>query len=206
MYRVYQTEADNPGLFTAFTQQYLAMQEEGITDPNPRQQILTDILKLIKEKRAEGFRLILMMNANGDYNHNTLPDKALHAFIQETGLVDPYHTCFPAQIYTYMYSKWWIDCILMGAELEQVVVRVSYLALYEGQKALWKIMKDTELHGRIIELVCSIARRGATTKNIGMYQRIDKELTQMALAAAEKIGHREYAYTRNLILTMQGRF
>ena len=86
-YRVCQTKADNPGPFTAFTQQYLAMREEEIINLNPRQRILPDMLQLIKEKRAEGYRPILMMDTNGDYNHSTKPNIELCAFLQEACLV-----------------------------------------------------------------------------------------------------------------------
>ena len=47
-YRVYQETQDNPGLYTMYTQQYTAMREQRVKNPNPRKQILTDLLTLIR--------------------------------------------------------------------------------------------------------------------------------------------------------------
>ena len=109
------------------------MREEEITNPNPRQQILTDLLQLIKRKRAEGYISTLAMDANGDYNHKSKPDIALRTFIQEAGLMNPYHMRFPSQICTYMYGKRSIDYILMNVALEQTVAKIGYLASHEGK-------------------------------------------------------------------------
>jgi hypothetical protein len=39
-YRVCQEASDNPGPYTAYTQQYTAMREAGVAKPNPKKQIL----------------------------------------------------------------------------------------------------------------------------------------------------------------------
>ena len=46
-YRVCHEVTDNPGPHTAFSQQYMALRNSGITHPNPRHQILTDLTTLI---------------------------------------------------------------------------------------------------------------------------------------------------------------
>ena len=71
------------------------------------------------------------MDANGDYNHNSKPDIALHTFIQGAGLGDPYRMRFPSQIHIYMYGKRRIDYILMDVALEQALEKIGYLASHE---------------------------------------------------------------------------
>ena len=66
-YHVCHEAHDAPGPLMAFHQQYAALRAKGIEKPNPRKQILTDILTLIKQYRAFGFHPIVMLDANGDY-------------------------------------------------------------------------------------------------------------------------------------------
>ena len=54
-YRVCHERSDNPGPYTAYTQQYTALREAGVKDPNPRKQVLKDLTALIDEKKKEGF-------------------------------------------------------------------------------------------------------------------------------------------------------
>ena len=54
-------------------------------------------------------------------------------------------------------------------------------------------MEETNLHRRIIEMACKFATKGANAVNVRIYQKTDEELIQMALAAAKKVGQREYA-------------
>jgi len=131
-YRVCHEASDQPGPFTAYSQQYTAMREAGITNPNPRKQILKDLHALIEEKRREGFRPILMMDANGDCNYEKDKDKDLLEFFQEANLVDVYHKRFPEQINTYMYGKKRLDYIVMDPVFEEAVVRIGYLGTHEG--------------------------------------------------------------------------
>ena len=46
-YRVCHNLTDNPGPHMAFSQQYMALCNSGMTNPNPRRQILTDMTALI---------------------------------------------------------------------------------------------------------------------------------------------------------------
>lgn len=66
-YRVCQKKSNCPGPTTAFQQQYVSFTDAGIRNPNPRKLILEDIAKLMKEERERGYRSILMIDANGDY-------------------------------------------------------------------------------------------------------------------------------------------
>ena len=86
-YRVCQEKANEPGPLTAFQQQYISMRDAGVRDPNPRRQILTDLQTLIQEKRTLGYRPIVLIDANGDYQRGK--DKGIQHFIEEAQLEDP---------------------------------------------------------------------------------------------------------------------
>ena len=153
-YRVCQEPSDNPGPLTAFSQQYTALREAGVEKPNPRKQILKDMLDLINEKRLQGFRPILMMDANGDHHYEKDKDEVLAQFIQDAGLSDVYHNRFPEQINTYVYGKKRLDMILMDPSLEEAVVRIGYLGLHDvtlSDHVLAYVDFDTEklFHGVI---------------------------------------------------------
>jgi hypothetical protein len=98
VYRVCQTKEDNPGIFTAYHQhqQYTGLRSIGIRDPNPRQQVLLDLIALIDEKRQEGYRPIIMMDANEDWvneSHKKQGNK-LKKFMNEGTLVDAFYEKF----------------------------------------------------------------------------------------------------------------
>ena len=132
LYRVCHEKGDNPGPYTAYTQQYTAMRAEGQPDPNPRRQVLQDVMKLIQQKRGEGYRPIVMMDANGDYNNLRNPDRDLAAFVRDSHLVDHYHKKYPEQIRTYMYGSKRLDYILVDPGLVPAIKNIGYLGTHEG--------------------------------------------------------------------------
>ena len=91
-YRVSQTKGTIAGPNTAYSQQINQMIIEGDTDLDPRTRILHNIGNLITQKRAEGFRPILMMDANDDWLQ--ISSKAFKAFIEDMRLVNPYYEKF----------------------------------------------------------------------------------------------------------------
>jgi hypothetical protein len=93
-YRVCQDHNSKAGALTAYQQQCTELRKQGQKRPNPRQQILTDLEKLIVTKRQEGFRPIIMMDANGDMHHPTTPDTELSEFTEMTHLVDIFYQKF----------------------------------------------------------------------------------------------------------------
>ena len=121
-YRICQEASDNPGPLMAYAWEYTAMQEAGIKKPNPRRQILHDIKTPIEEKRRDGYRPIVMMDANGDeYMKEKGGDADLRDFVKTAGLADPYLDRFSDQIRTYMYGKRRLDYIFMDSALVQAV-------------------------------------------------------------------------------------
>ena len=127
-YRVCQTRVGDCGPNTAFMQQYTAMVKDGRSKPYPRQQILTDLLKLIREKREAGFRPILMLDANG----STFSDEKFRTFQQEALLEDPYYSKFHEMPATYMRGRKRLDYILMDAGLLSAVRELGYLGTHQA--------------------------------------------------------------------------
>ena len=129
-YRVCQETNHSPGPNTAFSQQYIAMREEGIREPNPRKQILVDLETLIADQRSRGYRPILLIDANGDYVHGK--DATLGNFLLNTGLQDPFLSRYKNPIRTYLRGSNRIDYIFMDGALTQSVQRIGYLGTHEG--------------------------------------------------------------------------
>ena len=68
------------------------MIKEGDNSLDPRTRVLNDVKDVIDQKRREGFRPILLMDANDDW---TKPgSKTFQAFIRSLNLVDPLHKKF----------------------------------------------------------------------------------------------------------------
>lgn len=112
-YRVCHKASDNPGPFTAYQQQHTLMRAAGMANPNPRKQILSDMMALIKLKQTEGLRPIVMMDPNGDYIAGK--DNELLEFIQDCGLLcDPFYDKFGFAPPTYIHCTKRLDYIYNG--------------------------------------------------------------------------------------------
>ena len=131
-YWVCQQKTHNPGPFTAFQQQYTLMRQAGIPDPNPRQRLLDDLSTLIQTHRAAGYCPILMLDANGDYEHNTSPDKALAGFLIDSHLVDPFYDKFNSSPRTYLHGTKRIDYIFTDPAISHSLQRIGYLGTHMG--------------------------------------------------------------------------
>ena len=131
-YRVCHEAHDAPGPLTAFQQQYAALRAKGIEKPNPRRQILTDILTIITHYRALGFRPIVMLDANGDYRSLKDPDKDLASFLHNASLADPFHERFHTSPRTTAYGTKRIDYIFVDRALSPSILRIGYLGSHQG--------------------------------------------------------------------------
>jgi hypothetical protein len=128
-YRVCHESHHNPGPFTAYQQQFTGLLKTGLLNPNPRRQILTDLLQLIRTHRVNGFRPILMMDANGDYRGS---DKYFTSFLNEAGLDDPFFDKFQISPPTYIRGNRRLDYIFTDPALSPSLVRIGYLGTHDG--------------------------------------------------------------------------
>ena len=128
-YRVCQEKSNAPGPLTAYRQQYVAIREEGITNPNPRAQILNDLHDLITEKRTRGYRPMLLIDANGDYTKGR--DSGLQNFVAKAQLSDPFRDRF-GHTRTYLHGKSRLDYIFMDEALVPSIKHIGYLGTHDG--------------------------------------------------------------------------
>jgi hypothetical protein len=128
-YRVCHEAHHNPGPFTAYQQQYTGLLQTGLANPNPRRQILTNLLQLVRTHRVNGFCPILMMDANGDY---TADDKYFASFLTEAGLDDPFFDKFQISPPTYIRGTRRLDYIFIDPALSSALVRIGYLGTHDG--------------------------------------------------------------------------
>ena len=131
-YRVCHERNSNAGPFTAYQREFTAMKEAGYKKPNPRKQILKDLLKLIQSLRSKGYRPVLMMDANGDYNSATDPDEDLRKFISEANLVDHYYEKFKDSPRTFIRGSKRLDYHLFDPGVVSSILRIGYLGTHEG--------------------------------------------------------------------------
>lgn len=129
-YRVCHKASDKPGPFTAYQQQHTYLRTLGVANPNPRSQVLKDIATLISTKRQEGLRPIVMMDANGDYQHGS--DNELTAFIDNAGLCDPFYEKFKITTPTYAHGAKRLDYIFTDPALMGAITRIGYLGTHDG--------------------------------------------------------------------------
>ena len=131
-YRVCQSQLGVAGPTTAYQQQYSLMRAAGFVAPNPRQQVLKDISDLIESHRAEGYRPIVMMDANGDYNATTGRDSALQLFLHDNNLINPFYDKFQTSPRTYAYGSRRIDYIFTDPICAHAITAVGYLGTHQG--------------------------------------------------------------------------
>jgi hypothetical protein len=131
-YRVCHTKSNNPGPYTAFQQQYTLMRQAGIAEPNPRKQTLIDLTRFIQQQRMEGYRPIVMMDANGDYHAQRGTDTGLKDFIDNTQLSDHFYDKFNISPRTFLHGSRRIDYIFTDPALSLAIRHIGYLGTHEG--------------------------------------------------------------------------
>ena len=130
-YRVSQTKGTRSGPITAYSQQISHMIREGDTTLDPRTRILNDLRQLITAKRSQGYRPILMMDANEDWTKTG----SFRSFVEEMGLVDPLYEKFKDDgitATTYARGSRRIDFHLHDRALQPYVRNVGTLPLNAG--------------------------------------------------------------------------
>ncbi len=131
-YQVSHTQSHNPGPLTAYQRQYTLMREAGVVSPNPRKRLLADLATLIDLHRKDGYRPLLMIDANGDYCSLTAPDHNLGNFLCNTQLQDPFYDKFQSSPRTFVYGKNRLDYIFIDALCTPAIKRTGYLGTHQG--------------------------------------------------------------------------
>jgi len=82
------TQEFNATMNTVTAQQTRLLQQQGIKNPKPRIQFLTDLIQQIQTWRQAGKEIILSMDANEDVDH---PHSEIMRLFNETDLIDLHH-------------------------------------------------------------------------------------------------------------------
>ncbi|KAL7524511.1 hypothetical protein ACHAXR_001597, partial [Thalassiosira sp. AJA248-18] len=135
-YRVSQTKGSKSGPNTAYSQQIGKMIVDGDFTLDPRTRILHDLRDLITDKRAQGYRPILMMDANDTWLQTG--SKAFTTFIADLNLIDPLYNKFKHDGITpstYSRGSRRIDFIFVDPPIEPSIKRIGTLGLHEDHAA-----------------------------------------------------------------------
>jgi hypothetical protein len=132
-YRVCDSKAEYDTSLSTFNQQYIGLQNKGYTNPNPRQQIIDDLIIQIKKlTKSEKDYLMIGIDANADI---TIDKKGLQKLCKECDLVDMYesiHTEDNENFPTHINGSKRIDYILCTTNLLHHVQKVGYIPFHEG--------------------------------------------------------------------------
>jgi len=79
---------------TTTAQQFHLLQQNGATNPNPRQQFITDLIMQVKKWRQQGKEVLIGMDANEDVDNTKSHISRIFA---ETNLIDIHHHRYPTQ-------------------------------------------------------------------------------------------------------------
>ena len=213
-YRVCQKKGAKVGVKTAYTQQIDAMIAAGDKTMDPRSRVLSDIQKLILSKRDEGFRPIVMLDANDDWT-NTNGGKQFSNFMQESHLQDPLHQKFHRSGLTpttYSRGTRRIDYILVDSTIVPAIRQIGTLGLHEGvisdHVMLYMDCDETELFRGVINRPVMNPSREFTLEQADKCARFcdlfrdiaqDKRFKERAITLSQSM-HANGA-TDNLILT-----
>ena len=109
------------------------MIKEGDLPLDPRSRILRDPKYLITDKRARGYRPILMMDANNEWLDTG--SNEFQSFVDEMNLVDPLHQKFgnnEMTSTTYSRGRCRIDFILVDSVIVPAIDRIGTRGLHKG--------------------------------------------------------------------------
>jgi hypothetical protein len=93
-YRVSQSKLGKLGAHTIYSQEYMALVANGVSNPEPRKRILQELTRLIQQKTDEGHMVLVNMDSNESIEEN----KDLKAFQEASHLVDLIATFSPSQV------------------------------------------------------------------------------------------------------------
>ena len=70
------------------------------------------------------------------------------------------------------------------------------------QKVFEKSVTFNTVNERVFKMVKNFAKQGRTKQNVRTYQKLDKQIRELAKGAASKVGKKKFEYMRNLDMTL----
>ena len=101
---------------------------------DPRLRVLQDLRLLIDNKRSQGFRPIVMLDANDDWTHDK-QGQQFQTFMTECNSTNPLHDKFQSSgitSSTYTCRSRRIDYILVDTTISSSITNIGSLGLHEG--------------------------------------------------------------------------
>jgi hypothetical protein len=189
-YRVCNNSIAAASTKTAFRQQYLILDEAGIKNPNPRKQMLADLEKRIKQIKAWGEDVILMIDANEGLQSSR---GEFAKWVQSVGLADVMvqrhgTECKPE---THINGKELIDFILATPAVTDFIVAAGILDYHEftqsDHRALYMDMDMAKLLGGEPSPLENGAKRGIMSNDpraVAVYrEKLEKLLDESNIEA-----------------------
>jgi len=127
-YRVGKQTVKTAGPKTVFQQEWHILREKGFDDPNPREQLIDDMISFIATNQEAGYEILLMGDANENMRGLTAK-RGIGRLIQACQLRD-LHFHHPHTA-THVNGSDPIDCMLGSAKLTDFVQGSGYNAFYE---------------------------------------------------------------------------
>ena len=162
VYRVYKA-GPNIGPHTAHMQQIKQLLMKEVTTPDPRREILGDIQRLVKEQHKQGGGVVLMMDANEDWER----DGELAEFLLETQLEDVHQSqqqTTPTTTYSRGTKR--LDYIFTSHPLLGTIRMPGYLAIHDA------IISDHRMCYMDVNMITFLG--GNINQILRPYQRIFK--------------------------------
>jgi exonuclease III len=100
-YRVSQSSIKGVGERTVYSQEYMALEADGVHNPEPRTRCLQELTKVVHSHVEKGHMVLLNLDANEDIADH----KQLHDFSTDLNLVDLVATFSPNQCNTATYKR-----------------------------------------------------------------------------------------------------
>ena len=130
-YRVSQLSATGAGPETSVMQQWRRLRAQGIENPNPRQQMLDDLLTFAKTHEGAGNEVIIMMDANA-----RIDDPDIDKFMDELNMYDLMADYLPdTQPPTYQRGQHKIDHIIGTIGVLTAMTGAGILPFGEGPRS-----------------------------------------------------------------------
>ena len=81
-----------PGPFTAYSQQCHILNIRGNQNPNPREEIINNLIEFINNLKQSGHQIILSIDANEEIKENQQKNYGIQKLLKQTQLIDAHKT------------------------------------------------------------------------------------------------------------------
>jgi len=155
---------------TAMAQQTRLLLKQGVPNPNPWRQFLTDLISQVQQWRQQGKEVLIGMDANENVDD---PNSQMARLFDKTDLIDLHHHRFPAQSKPATYQRGSSPInIMLGSPLLVAVLQYAWIppfskpTLIKGNHRLLGVdFSPSILFGSTTDTPSTLLLRGVNSKN-----------------------------------------